>query len=158
MTTEYFAVIVNTPTDEDGLFRQYVKIIEKYGYHGVKDGIVLWDERSMGNIRLYNPISQEFFLLSSEFAYALEGVSTRVYGGINNSIPYINEGVDWLEGHKLWMLQNYKLSIDLWSVKAFLHEIPDGGSNKLVTMNTIIEATYATTPLNKVRWEERDIS
>ena len=48
MTTQYFAVIVNTPTDEDGLFRQYVKIIERYGHHGVQNGIVLWDERSMG--------------------------------------------------------------------------------------------------------------
>ena len=42
------------------------------------------------------------------------------------------------------------------NVKAFLYEIPDGGSNKLIAMNTIIEATYATTPLNKVRWEERE--
>lgn len=162
MTTEYFAVIVNTPADEDGLFRQYVKIIGEYGYHGVKDGIVLWDERSMGEVRAWSADTQEFYTIPWYDVPVNEGIYQKAYGGSNNSIPYIDDTSqngyvdDWLNGHKLWMLEYYRLSIPVWAMKGYLYQIPDGGSNKLVTMNTIIESTYATTPLNKVRWEERE--
>lgn len=161
MTTQYYAVIVNTPTDEDGLFRQYVNSIGLYGHHGVRNGIVLWDERSMGGVRFFNPITSEFHIVPSEFIASGEGTYYKAHGGINNGIPYIaenmvNDAPEWLDGHKLWMLENHRSRVDIWSVKAFLYEIPDGGSNKLATMNTIIEATYATTPINKVRWEERE--
>ena len=163
MTTEYFAVIVNTPTDEDGLFRQYVKIIERYGHHGVQNGIVLWDERSMGEMRAYDPVEDGFYTVPWHDLLVNEGIYKKAYGGINNAIPYIDNFTqngyvdDWLPGHKNWMLEYYRLPIPVWAMKGYLYQIPDGGSNKLVTMNTIIEATYAATPINKVRWEQREI-
>ena len=161
MTTQYYAVIVNTPTDEDGLFRQYVKIIELYGHHGVHNGIVLWDERSMGEVRAWDAINEVFYTIPW-YDLANEGTYLKAHGGVNNGIPYIDDFTqngyvdDWLNGHKLWMLEYHRQSIPVWAVKGYLYQIPDGGSNKLATMNTIIEATYATEPLNKVRWEERE--
>ena len=116
----------------------------------------------MGDVRGWDTINEVFYTIPWYDLKAFEGTFLKAYGGNNNGIPYIDNFTqdgfvdDWLEGHKQWMLANYRLAIPVWAMKGYLYQIPDGGSNKLVTMNTIIEATYAATPLNKVRWEQRE--
>lgn len=162
MSNVPYVVIVNSPVDEDGIFKQYVNFIDKLSYHGIKNGTVLWDTRSMGDVRGWDTINEVFYTIPWYDLQAFEGTFLKAYGGNNNGIPYIDNFTqdgfvdDWLEGHKQWMLANYRLPLEVWMMKAYLHGIPDGGGTLLETINAEIEATYATEPLNKVRWEERE--
>ena len=151
MSNDY-VVVINSNPDINGESRQYVLVLGLLSNHGIS-GEVLWDERIHGEVRAYDAESDTFYYDNTYSDWQRwEGRIVKKHGGINNSIPYLDPLDDFIPNHETWVLNNYRKVIPVWELKATLHS-----NNELTAVNTAIEATYLATPLNKVRWEEREM-
>lgn len=128
---------------------------------------ILWNTLTHGPIRfkVFVEPGGDFFYAHEEDAnntiVSQVGIWVKEYGpnagGIPGTIPYLasysNEEFTFIPTHWQWMLDNYRKAITLFSVKAWMIDLP---GTIYADVTAAIEATYAASPLNKVRWEERE--
>ena len=113
-------------------------------------GTLLWDERTHGPIvedidGVRTPVSDETFL---EYVGKMELVLSP--------FPHIFFNETYIPGHFDAVLANYNKEIETWVIKYWLTTFNIVATQALVVVNNAIEATYATTPLNKILWMEKE--
>lgn len=80
--------------------------------------------------------------------------------GQPGTIPYLDgykEGganpFNYIPSHWQWLLDHHRKTVSLYALKGWLYQMP---GSIYTDVNSAIEATYATTPLNKIRWEQKE--
>jgi len=142
-----YAVVINRASGQQQVFMTSIT-----GYYQVFPGDkVLWDERLHGNIYALDIALNELYeIIYSQEMYDYEG---RMFKLFLNGRPYLHWEWDFIPAHAAWLYANWKKTIEVWKMKVYLSIVYP---TEYATINSTIEATYATTPLNKVRWEEKE--
>ncbi len=66
---------------------------------------------------------------------------------------YITDSFNYIPSHWQWLLDHHRKTVSLYALKGWLYQMP---GSIYADVNSAIEATYATTPLNKIRWEQKE--
>jgi hypothetical protein len=124
------------------------------GYYQVHAGdIVLWDERLNGRVYAWDTAFEETYEIEySQEMYDYTGRIFKLYE--NGTRPYLHWEFDFLPAYAAWLYANFKGAIEVWKMKFYLHQLYP---TEYAAIIATIEATYATTPLNKIRWEQKEL-
>lgn len=141
-----YRVIINRASGlQEGL------LMDTSGTYSIDQGdLVIWDERSNGTItenidEIDVPIDDNTF-----FAHIgkMELVITPKLS------IFFNE--TYIAGHFEALISNYHKEVQAWTIKFWLSTFNIVATLALDVVNTAIEATYATVPLNKILWMEKE--
>lgn len=112
------------------------------------DGIYQYETPSDGNS-----------VIASQVGMWVKKFGTNAVGQLG-TIPYLDgykEGgadpFDYIPSHWQWLLDHHRKTVSLYALKGWLYQMP---GSIYADVNSAIEATYATTPLNKIRWEQKE--
>lgn len=109
------------------------------------DGIYQYDTPSDGNS-----------IISGQVGMWVKRHGTNASGQLG-TIPYISgyvaDSFDYIPSHWQWLLDHHRKTVSLYALKGWLYQMP---GSIYADVNSAIEATYATTPLNKIRWEQKE--
>lgn len=132
-------------------------------WNTITDGPIRFnDEAQLKNNGLY---VYEYYDDQIEVITGQVGMWVKKYGknaqGQSGTVPYIagydTDGANpwnYIPAHWNWLLANYRNPIQIYGFKGWLMGM---GGTAYDDALAAVEATYATEPLNKVRWEEKEL-
>lgn len=131
--------------------------------------VVLWNTITMGPPRFTDDAAfindgvYEYIYMSDALSILMDQIGMWVieYGpnsrGQPGTVPFINGYVrnsfNYVPAHKQWMVDNYRGVVEVWAFKFWLYQTSVTIFNDV---DAAVKATYATEPLNKVRWEQKE--
>lgn len=132
---------------------------------------VVWNTKTMGRVRFFDSAA---FLADGTLIYEFYddqhvvisgqvGIWVKRFGpnaaGIPGTVPYIDgyvtDSFDYIPAHKQWLLDHHRKTVSVYQFKMWLWQIQ--GVTIFNDIDAAIKDTYATEPLNKVRWEQREL-
>ncbi len=132
---------------------------------------VVWNSINMGEPRFADEAMLEYYGIYDYIFYGWDDVITVLidqigmwvlrYGpnaaGQAGTIPfidgYISGSFSFIPEHKSWLLSNNRGLIQTFSFKYWLY---DESVTLFNDVDAAVKATYATEPLNKIRWEHKE--
>lgn len=126
---------------------------------------ILWNTVMDGPIRWGSVLEPGVYTYPDEYdqfiVYDQVGMWVKRYGpnaiGQDGTVPFIDSYIpgtsDYIPEHWQWLLDHYRKAVPVYALKFWLSQEP---GTAYADANAAIEATYASNPLNKIRWEERE--
>lgn len=131
---------------------------------------VVWNTKTMGRVRFFDSAAfladgtliYEFYDDQHTVISGQVGMWVKKFGpnaaGIPGAVPYIDgyvtDSFNYIPSHWQWLLDNWRQTVPVYQFKYMLYSM---GGTVYDDVDTLIKATYATEPLNKVRWEQREL-